>query len=114
MPGCHGSRAKGHTLSPCLTAFTLAPTSTTMPDTSEPGMKGSGGLSWYRPCGQGQLIRPPVICKDGAQCFLRCGCSSVIYICLSQESLRLHSAGPAWMRLCWPHALGGGHAENRP
>ena len=26
----------------------------TMPETSEPGMKGRGGLSWYNPCTGGE------------------------------------------------------------
>ena len=48
LQNCYNIRrrlAMGHTWSPCLTDLTLAPTSVTMPETSEPGMKGSGGLS---------------------------------------------------------------------
>ena len=44
------------TLSPTFTVRTSRPTSTTVPAHSEPGVKGSLGFSWYRPCRQYQAM----------------------------------------------------------
>ena len=50
------------TLSPIFSDLTLAPTSTTVPDSSPPATKGSLAFSWYVPC-----ARPAAACLHRAR-----------------------------------------------
>lgn len=54
---CDGTDATQLALSPTLNFLTPSPSSTMMPETSDPGMKGSLGLTWYSPC-----RRYPTVC----------------------------------------------------
>ncbi len=64
-----GTNATQLALSPTLNFFTPSPSSTMMPETSEPGMKGSLGLTWYSPC-----RRYPRVCVASEVQHGRVGC----------------------------------------